>query len=84
MNAEYKPGLYRHFKGGYYRVIAIAKHSETQEKLVIYQSVSDESSVWARPYEMFFGPVDREKYPDIEQEFRFHYLGEDFIVEETE
>ena len=65
-----KPGLYRHVNGGMYRVLANATHTETGEKLVIYP---DEKSgkVWARPYEMFAAPVDREKYPDASQKWRF-------------
>lgn len=56
-----KPGLYRNFNGGMYRVLANATHTETGEKLVIYQ---DETSgkVWARPYEMFAALVDREQF----------------------
>ena len=46
-------GVYRHFKGGKYRVLALAKHSETLEELVIYQSCTDDTAVWARPKAMF-------------------------------
>lgn len=65
-----KPGLYRHVNGGMYRVLSTATHTETGEKLVIYQ---DEKSgkVWAQPYETFVSPVDREKYPDARQKWRF-------------
>lgn len=60
--------FYRHFKGGVYQVIAIAKHTETKEDLVVYQH---EDKVWARPYSMFIGKVDKEKYKDVKQEYRF-------------
>lgn len=52
-------GKYRHFKGGEYRVIGIARHSETGEDLVIYQSISDQK-IWARPLTMFFEEVEKE------------------------
>lgn len=59
---------YRHFKGDTMKVIAIAKHSETLEKLVIY---SHKDEIWARPYDMFNSLVDKEKYPDVKQKYRF-------------
>lgn len=59
---------YRHFKGTLYKVIAIAKHTETLEDMVIY---TDDNKVWARPYDMFVSKVDKEKYPDIKQVYRF-------------
>lgn len=51
-------GRYRHYKGTEYEVIAVAKHSETGEKLVIYTSVDHEPKVWARPYDMFTDVVE--------------------------
>lgn len=53
-----KLGRYRHFKGNEYEVIAIAKHSETGELLVIYKSIDNEQNIWARPYDMFTEVVD--------------------------
>ncbi len=46
-------GKYRHFKGNEYEVIGFAKHSETEETLVLYQSLQNPDTVWARPYDMF-------------------------------
>jgi len=69
-------GKYRHFKDKYYRVLCVALHSETMEKLVIYQALYGENTVYARPYNMFFEPVDHEKYPDTDQEYRFEYIAE--------
>ena len=62
---------YRHFKGNVYQVIAIAKHTETNEDLVVY---SCDDKIWSRPYDMFISPVDKEKYPEIEQIYRFELI----------
>ncbi len=64
-------GIYKHFKGDYYLVEDIAIDSETDERLVIYRSLYGDSNLYARPYNMFISKVDKEKYPNIEQEYRF-------------
>lgn len=64
-------GIYKHFKGDYYIVEDIAIHSETKEKYVVYRGLYGDNELYIRPYDMFLSPVDREKYPDVEQEYRF-------------
>jgi hypothetical protein len=54
-----------------YLILGFAEHTETKEKLVIYQALYDEERIYARPYDMFMSKVDKEKYPDIKQEYRF-------------
>ena len=68
------PGRYRHFKGGEYQVVALARHSETMEELVVYQALYGEGGLWVRPLEMFASPVDKEKYPDVTQAWRFERM----------
>lgn len=63
--------VYRHFKGDYYLVEDLATNSETNEKYVVYRKLYGDGSLWIRPLELFLSPVDREKYPDCEQEYRF-------------
>ena len=57
MNREPAPGLYRHYKGGEYRVIGTARHSETDELLVVYRCLYDNDSLWVRPLAMFMETV---------------------------
>ena len=64
-------GIYRHFKGNLYRAIDVAKHSETGESYVVYRQMYGDESLWIRPLDMFLEKVDKEKYPDVEQEYRF-------------
>jgi len=61
-----------------YKIIAFARHSETEENLVIYQGLYSPYKTCARPYEMFISEVDRDKYPDIKQKYRFEKIETEF------
>lgn len=72
---EVKTGrIYRHFKGNYYLVEAVAVNSETGEEMVVYRKLYGDGALWVRPLKMFIGEVDREKYPNAKQRFRFELL----------
>jgi len=53
-------GRYRHFKGGEYEVIGIARHSETEEEVVVYRPLYGDGGLWVRPLAMFTGTVERD------------------------
>lgn len=63
--------VYRHFKGKRYLVLHIAIHSETGENMVVYKQLYGEGAVYVRPYDMFASEVDRAKYPEVGQTYRF-------------
>ncbi len=77
--------IFRHFKGGYYKVICIGHHSETKERMVVYgKCVGGSKRLYdlkinepcIRPLDMFMSEVDHEKYPDVKQKYRFEKVEE--------
>ena len=69
---EIKPGRYRHFKGNEYEVIGIARHSETQEEMVVYRALYGDFGLWVRPARMWNEAVERGGNTFR----RFTYIGE--------
>lgn len=72
MEDEIKIGRYRHFKGNEYQVLYIAKHSETQERMVVYQALYGDRDIWVRPASMWNEIVDR----NGSAKKRFTYIGD--------
>lgn len=76
--------FYRHFKGGLYQVMAIATHSETKEKMVVYQALYGDYGIYVRPYDMFASEVDHEKYPQVKQVYRFMQVHPEEMEKESD
>ena len=73
-------GIYRHFKGDYYLVEELAFDSETKEKMVVYRRLYGDGSLWVRPLEMFLSEVDKNKYPNEKQQYRFELIEKESIA----
>ena len=84
MENRFKPGdIVQHFKREMlneeeraaskylYEIVGVATHSETRELMMVYRPLYDDGGMYVRPLEMFLSEVDREKYPDVKQKYRF-------------
>ncbi len=71
MNKPVVGEQYRHFKGNIITIIEIAKHTETLEEMVVYDH---DGEVWVRPMSMFLEKVNKEKYPNVTQVYRFEKI----------
>lgn len=69
---DLKPGKYRHFKGGEYALLAVARHSETLEEMVVYRALYGEGGLWVRPAAMWEEQISRDGYEGP----RFQYVGD--------
>ena len=73
---DLKGKVVKHFKGKLYLVIDIVKHSETMQELVLYKALYGEFGLFVRPKEMFLSEVDKIKYPNCNQKYRFQLINE--------
>ncbi|MDD3453214.1 MAG: DUF1653 domain-containing protein [Bacilli bacterium] len=71
---------YKHFKGQKYKVLCIAKDSESEgndlKEVVVYEALYGKHLIWTRPYDMFNSKVDKNLYPDVDQEYRFELVND--------
>lgn len=80
MNEVLLHRIYRHFKGDHYLVEDIARDSETGEEMVVYRKLYGDGSLWVRPKKMFLEEVDRSRYPDAVQKYRFELLDVESVA----
>lgn len=66
--------IWQHFKQNKYLIITVATHTETGEQFVVYKALYGDYKDFVRPVEMFMSEVDRAKYPDVKQQYRFEKL----------
>ena len=68
-------GVYKHFKNNYYILEDVAENSETGEMYAVYRQLYGDNKLYIRTLDMFLSKVDREKYPNVKQEYRFEYMS---------
>lgn len=68
--AALRPGIYRHFKGNLYEVMTVARHTETEEEMVVYRALYGDFGIWVRPLAMFTEQIER----DGQRIMRFEFV----------
>lgn len=68
-------GIYKHFKNNYYILEDVAENSETGENYAVYRQLYGDNKLYIRPLDMFLSKVDKQKYPNVKQEYRFQYVS---------
>lgn len=85
MNRMPKPGeLYKHYTGEIYQILTVAKHSETDERLVVFQAMYGTFDTYASPLSMFLSEVDHQKYPRVKQQYWFEQVKKTMLAQEQQ
>jgi hypothetical protein len=71
---DHEGKIVKHFKDKFYLILGVVEHTETKDKMVVYKAMYDTYKKYVRPIDMFLSKVDKEKYPDVEQEYRFEFI----------
>lgn len=79
MNKIKIKGIYKHFKGDYYLLEDIAKDSETLTEFAVYRQLYGNNELYIRPLDMFLSPVDKNKYPNVSQVYRFELIENESV-----
>lgn len=79
MNKIKIKGIYKHFKGDYYLLEDIAKDSETLKEFAVYRQLYGNNELYIRPLDMFLSPVDKNKYPNVSQVYRFELIENESV-----
>lgn len=67
-------GIYKHFKGHVYKLLCVAKDADNLKEKIVYQNLDNENDIWVRDKEEFLSLVDKDKYPKVDQKFRFELI----------
>jgi hypothetical protein len=67
-------GIYKHFKGHVYKLLFVAKDADNLKEKIVYQNLDNENDIWVRDKEEFLSLVDKDKYPKVDQKFRFELI----------
>lgn len=75
--------IWRHFKNKKYQILTVAMHTETREMLVVYKALYGDRKDYVRPLDMFMSEVDPEKYPEVQENYRFEKIADGLSEADT-
>lgn len=72
--------IYRHYRNGLYQILTVARHSQTRDKYVVYQALQGDFRTYVEPLALFTKEISHEKYPDVQQDYRFEWVDRDQLL----